>query len=159
MPKTARLRGFTLIELLVVVIILGVLSAIGLVAFSLAQKKAREVKIQADINTMIKHISIARTAQQKTFRLITGSNCTACSCINLDTRTNAACVDTLKTNWSKITTEPLPIDPWGNYYVWDENEGEAGCAKDGIGSAGPDHLGWTTDDIGGISVPFYSCPG
>lgn len=163
MPKIARLKGFTLIELLVVVTILGVLAAIGLVAFSLAQKKAREVKIQADVNTMIKHISIARTAQQKTLYAITyaitGGGCTDCSCRSVPVNTTTTCVNTLLLVWSKITSEPLPKDPWENYYIWDENEGEAGnCTKDIIHAPGPDGLGYTADDFS-YQVPFFNCPG
>lgn len=47
-------RGFTLLELLVVVSIIGILIAMGAVAFTTAQQKARDSKRRADISQMQK---------------------------------------------------------------------------------------------------------
>lgn len=46
--------GFTLLELLVVVSIIGILIAMGAVAFTTAQQKARDSKRRADISQMQK---------------------------------------------------------------------------------------------------------
>lgn len=45
-------KGFTLIELMVVVTIIAFLSVIGIVAFSQAQKQARDGRRKADVNTI-----------------------------------------------------------------------------------------------------------
>lgn len=47
-----KARGFTLIELLVVISIIGILTAIGMAAFSVAQKKGRDAKRVGDLKAM-----------------------------------------------------------------------------------------------------------
>ncbi len=44
--------GFTLLELLVVISIIGILLALGVVAFSTAQQKARDAKRRGDIKAL-----------------------------------------------------------------------------------------------------------
>lgn len=65
----------------------------------------------------------------------------------------------MTTAYAKVTSAPLPMDPWGRPYVWDENEGEGGgCGKDSIRSAGPDRTGSTGDDKS-YSVPLSGYTG
>lgn len=50
-PRSLK-KGFTLLELLVVISIIGILIAMGSVAFSTAQKRARDAKRRADIKAI-----------------------------------------------------------------------------------------------------------
>lgn len=152
--------GFTIAELLIVITILAVLGTIGFVLFSSVQSRARDAKVAADFKIMQKMITQA-TIGGKYLKDVTGTQCTICICRYNDGVTNVtdpsqnvACVAQLKANWNKILNAagyldeatPLPIDPYGNLYGWDENEGEiavwnpTGCESfDWISSAGPNH--------------------
>jgi len=48
-----KIRGFTLVELLVVMAIIGVLAAIVMVNLTESQKKSRDAKRKADLNTIL----------------------------------------------------------------------------------------------------------
>ena len=64
-------RGFTLIELLVVVAIIGILAAVGVVAYNGYTKSAKKAKAKADHKTLVKFIKIGATKCElgETFKL------------------------------------------------------------------------------------------
>jgi type IV pilus assembly protein PilA len=53
-----RRNGFTLIELLVVVAIIGILAAVGVVAYSGYTKNAKQVAIEENFNTIANNIEL-----------------------------------------------------------------------------------------------------
>lgn len=144
MSKSAR--GFTLVELLVTISIISILSVIGITVYSGIQNRARDTKVSADFDAMYKNIEIARSAEQKTLMQITGSGCSECVGGCRSDPASSGCLNIMITNYARITSAPLPIDPWGRPYFFDENEGEGGgCRQDTIMSAGPNGR-YETDD-------------
>ena len=151
-------KAFTLTELLVVIVILSVLATIGFVIFSSVQSKARDAKIAADFKMIQKMVTQA-TVGGRYLKDVTGSQCTICGCRFadgvVDITQNPTCIAKFRDNWNKILNAagypndatPLPLDPYGNLYSWDENEGEVasgwnptGCETlDTITMAGPNH--------------------
>lgn len=97
-------------------------------------------------------INLVREIEQKTLREITGSGCSDCVCRNhsfAGTLTPQAqtcidrwnlLVDTLENLSDGININYLRTDPWGNPYLFDENEGEGNCRRDSIISAGPNRI-------------------
>ncbi|KKR80674.1 MAG: Fimbrial protein pilin [Candidatus Daviesbacteria bacterium GW2011_GWA1_41_61] len=151
--------GFTIIELLVVISILAILSTIGFLSYFNTINKTTTTIVKADFVSIYKSIAIARLAKQKTFGQITQNFCSECaSCraspnVSLD----QACIDDLTASWQTISSDLLPRDPWGNPYLWDENELEGGnCNRDSLRTVGADHLYGTADDIVSY-VPRYIC--
>jgi len=72
--KRANQKGFTLLELLVVVSIIGLILAMGTVAFMTAQQRGRDSKRRADMQAM-----------QKGFEQYNASNGSYDSCANMAT--------------------------------------------------------------------------
>lgn len=151
-------RGFTIVELLIVIVVIGILAAITIVAYSGIQDRARQTKITSDLQTINKAIIAARTNENKVLKDIT--NCThtggavtastgstfcgtgSASCYasanGTDLTTVTACYATYNIALSKISdASGINIrglfDPWGRPYYIDENENESSptyCTKD-----------------------------
>lgn len=141
--------GFTIVELLVVIVVIGILAAITIVAYTGIQDKARASRANDELNTLQQAIMIGRLSQNKTLIQITGSNCTSCGVIPY-----ATAIDRISAA-SQINLDKLKAgDPWGNSYAIDENEGEGAtpCANHDSLSIVGSHPGTNA-----IAVPFYSC--
>lgn len=153
-------RGFTLIELMVGISIVAILATIGIVSYSQAQEGAKKSRVLQDFQSIEKHIYVARESAQKTLLQRTGSACTHCGCRYSNVNN---CLTAMTASWNKITANPLPKDPWGGIYTFDENEGEGGqgdCRPDTIVSAGKDGILMTADDyIYEIGLKFCTAVG
>lgn len=152
-------RGFTLIEILIAISIVAVLSGIGLVSYSAAQKSAQKAKVADDFAAIQTNIDIARRAANSNLMTLTGTGWSEGSCTGgIDVRSQA-CVDRMTLSFSRLNNSPLQRDPWGNPYLFNENEGEQAsnpCVPDILRSAGPDHIIYTSDDIS-FNVSYYFC--
>ncbi len=114
-------KGFTLLELLVVISIIGILIAVGTVAYSTAQKKGRDAKRKGDLRSI-------QNAMEE--------------CYALDTSypTSVPAVGNSLTCGGETIIESFPEDPKGgscsyhytlsadSYTIWADLEGSsAGC--------------------------------
>lgn len=150
-------RGFTLVELLVVISIISILAVIGVTIYASAQKNARDAKVLADFDAIYKNIEQSRVPKQQVLGQITGNWCSMCGgCTSaVDTSTDSTCLSAVTTSYTKVTSAPLPKDPWNSPYGIDENEGEGGgCAPDRIWSFGPNRR-W---DGGGGDDKSFAIP-
>lgn len=144
-----RQRGFTIVELLIVIVIVGILAAVVIVAYTGIQDRARAAKIQADEKSLVKAIISARDSTGKTLLDITGNIWTADNCYSQPNGTDLAALPVADACWATYlqALEDISIasgsnvrnmkDPWGRPYYIDENEGEdtvSPCQEDIIAS-------------------------
>lgn len=138
--------GFTIVELLIVIVVIAILAAVSVAAYSGIQNKARTSKRDHDVTLYQKAIMTARMNDDKLLKDITGSTWSAGSCAVSSGNTGNAeprdlpkdhiCWTRYYDNLTKIgTAAKMNLDSLrdgdgrGNPYILDENEGES-CAQD-----------------------------
>lgn len=169
--KTA---GFTIVELLIVIVVIAILAAISVAAYTGVQDKSRTSKINVDLSTLNKAIQAARiNSGEVALRYITNSTGTAGNCMSKPAGTDLATLDQATDScWiayrasmqaistaSNINVTGL-LDPWGRPYVLDENEKEGasvpcGAGKDYVGVfKRPLTGGWGSDNV--LQIPYIT---
>ena len=150
--KDNKQPGFTIVELLIVIVVIAILAAISIVAYNGIQDRTNKSKVDADINSLVKAVQLARVDKSQTLLQITNNTCTRCGCpyANGD-MTDYSSLPKTHVCWlryydfldrvgagSGVSLNGLRSgDPWGSPYIIDENEGEAGgCGRDSIQSVG-----------------------
>lgn len=165
--------GFTIVELLLVVVVIGILAAIVISAYTGVQAHARESKIAQDLSLLERAIHAARTSESKPLFNVTNSGGTAQACTIKPNNTNLAELPKTDACWVnyEATLNAISdaggvdvrglIDPWGRPYYIDENENEnnnGSCIKDVIGSfRQPFQTGWVRDNSINIQNSLPSC--
>jgi len=145
-------KGFTIVELLIVIVVIGILAAISIVAYSQVQERARVARAKSDVMLIEKAILGARASRSMELFRVTGSTYTDGG----DQTRYEQTLDAL-TNASGINLSPLKAgDPWGRKYFIDENENE----NPAVPCNRRDQIGITPARLGfGIrNVPYYVCP-
>ena len=146
-----KAHGFTIVELLIVIVVIAILAAISVAAYTNIQERAKTSRRNSEMAQLLKAITLARTATGKTLGEITGSYASISACVNTGPNPDGLePKDLLKTSscWARyyINIDKISAasgvdlssfrdgDERGNPYMWDENEGESGnyCATDSV---------------------------
>jgi general secretion pathway protein G len=130
--QTQRRQGFTLVEMLLVVAIIGILAALVIPRIAGSTDHARIVSAGADIHGGIK------TAIDR-YEIDNGSYPRSLN--DLVQQPSDA------KHWSGPYLDQVPVDPWGNPYVY-YYPGKHNPAGYDLSSMGKDEKEGTDDDIG-----------
>ena len=146
-----KVYGFTIVELLIVIVVIAILAAISVAAYTNIQERAKTSRRNSEMAQLLKAITLARTATGKTLSEITWSTYSIGGCIATGSSSNPSGLepkDLPKTSncWLQYYSNLDKIsaasgvdlssfrngDERGNPYMWDENEGEGGdyCRAD-----------------------------
>lgn len=147
--------GFTIVELLIVIVVIGILAAITIVAYSGIQDRAQRSRISSDLRNLEHAIHLARNDRATVLGTITGNFGTASACVSKANGIDLAALPRTDSCWTTyLSTLDLIstasgqnvrnlVDPWGRPYFIDENESEGGvsnCTKDSIGAYKRPHV-------------------
>ena len=128
-----RRRAFTLVEMLLVVTIIGILAALVIPRIAGTSDRARKTAARADINGGIKSALGA-------YEVDVGFYPKSLQDL-IQQPSNAR-------NWHGPYLEKLPLDPWGNAYVYYYPGKHSVAGGYDLLSIGPDQKEGTDDDIG-----------
>ena len=127
-----RHSAFTLVEMLLVVTIIGILAALVIPKIAGASERARNTAAYTDINGGIK-------TALGTYEVDNGFYPSSLEAL-IQQPQNAR-------NWHGPYLEKMPIDPWGNPYVY-YYPGKHSASGYDLLSVGPDGKEGTDDDLG-----------
>jgi general secretion pathway protein G len=130
--RNPQSSGFTLVEIMLVVAIIGILAALVVPKIAGNAERARVTAVQSDINGGIK-TSLGEYEVDMGFYPQTLQDL-------LQRPRNAR-------NWHGPYLDALPVDPWGNAYLY-AYPGKHNSAGYDLWSAGPDGKSGDQDDIG-----------
>ena len=68
-----KVYGFTIVELLIVIVVIAILAAISVAAYTNIQERAKTSRRNSEMAQLLKAITLARTATGKTLGEITGN--------------------------------------------------------------------------------------
>jgi general secretion pathway protein G len=135
--ERARRRGFTLIELLVVIVVLGVLASLVAPNIFRHVGTAKEVTARAQIEML--------GAALDAYRLDTGRYPSTEQ--GLAALWQQPTADARSDNWrGPYLRKPVPLDPWGNAYVYRAPGTSSGTGYDLLSTGADGRGGGTGED-------------
>jgi prepilin-type N-terminal cleavage/methylation domain-containing protein len=145
-------KGFTLIELLVIIAIIGFLASAAVYSLNSAREEAKYNKCRAELSQIAKAAEIKRDELNTYLRDVTGSGCSACSCTPYDeaTMNSSSCINRTTLTFERLGFPGALKDPWGDFYLIDENEYEWEANPCRI-----DHV--TSLNCGRLNIPYFIC--
>ena len=103
---TKKQTGFTIVELLIVIVIIGILAAITVVAYSNIQQRANNSKIASDLAQIQKAIITARSNKESPLFAIYPNGAPEGSCIAKASGTDLAALPKTDTCWTGYLNLP-----------------------------------------------------
>lgn len=173
-----RANAFTIVELLIVIVVIAILAAISIVAYSGIQERARQTKAASDLSQIQRAIVSAQTLTGRTLMSMTASlgadaDGAGRPCWQLASGTDLAALPKTHQCWVnydtvlQLVSEASGVnitgivDPWGRPYFIDQNEGEGAvapnCNHDLIGVYKRPHVNGsanTYETASVLKVPF-----
>jgi prepilin-type N-terminal cleavage/methylation domain-containing protein len=154
MTQVQNSKGFSIVEAMIVLAIMSILCTIARVSYDRYIYRSRVAQVESFAAQFEQYV-LARSEADNIWKLqdITGSTCSACTFFGTAaTMTNP----TVIALWKSVGYDEVPMDGWGNAYVFDENMGEYGpadCRPDVVISGGPNGLQQT---VGGGAGMYYT---
>jgi len=156
-----NVAGFTIVELLIVIVVIGVLAAITVAAYSGMQNRARDAQRVQDIRTISKALELYKT-QTGDYPVAVGSTGQGGWEISVPTASNSDFLSILRTSGviSKVPVDPINTGDFATsgskfYSYYRYPAGYVGCDA----SRGPYYiLAARTGESGSSSgIPTFTC--
>lgn len=117
---TSRSKGFTIVELLIVIVVIGILAAITVVAYTGIQDKARFTLMQSDLKSIRTALALYKTDNDSYPNTIGQATCTSNWC-GWDQRTGNDFINGLSPKYMAKTPQLPSANDNNDTYLYQSN--------------------------------------